>query len=183
MVPSRDVRAGGSAYAASRQRVRPLVRFRGAPGTRSRKTRTGMGFHPTGPAFRRPSGFRLPGSTSSREAERRPPLRFRSSSETCPCSPAPQRRASRPKPASQLVPRCSLSWALVPYDTVPDRRSRLSGDGSPRRRVPPARFGYLLGGLPPPILPARKAPERPWASPFKAFPSSQEVPLSRSLPS
>jgi hypothetical protein len=124
MVPSRDVRAGGSAYAASRQRVRPLVRFRGAPGTRSRKTRTGMGFHPTGPAFRRPSGFRLPGSTSSREAERRPPLRFRSSSETCPCSPAPQRRgASRSR--RPTVPQCSLSWASVPYDTISDRRTRI----------------------------------------------------------
>jgi hypothetical protein len=55
---------------------------------------------------------------------RRPPLRFRSSSETCHRNPAPRRRATDPKAGGRHVPRCCLSWALVPYDTVPDRRIR-----------------------------------------------------------
>jgi hypothetical protein len=54
-------------------------------------------------------------------------MRFRSPSETCPCSPATQRQpsVSRMKPTGMAVPRCSLSWALVPYDTVPDRQTRM----------------------------------------------------------
>jgi hypothetical protein len=35
----------------------------------------------------------------------------------------------------------------------------------------------------PPSLPAREAPERPWVSPFKAFSSSRQAPLSGALPS
>jgi hypothetical protein len=54
-------------------------------------------------------------------------MRFRSPSQTCPCSPATRRHPSVPltEPTGLTVPRCSLSWAFVPYDTVPDRRTRM----------------------------------------------------------
>jgi hypothetical protein len=56
-----------------------------------------------------------------------PPVRFRAPSETCPCSPAPQRHsAGLLRADGRPFPRCSLSWAFLPYDTVSDRRTRLN---------------------------------------------------------
>ena len=97
---------------------------------------------------------------------------------------APHRGAASPirRPGRRLVPQCCLSWGFVPYDTLSDRRIRKWQRIPPPPRatcevwLPPSRH-------PPPALPAREAPERPWASPFKAFPSSREVPLSEPLPS
>jgi hypothetical protein len=119
-----------------------LSGFRGAPRTRIRRTRTAMGSRPTRGRFDALQVVVLRTSGSA-EAELGPSLRFRAPSETCHCSPAPQRRFTDPK-VGRLAPRCSLSWAFVPYDTVSDRRTRLTGGGSLRHRVPRARFGYLL---------------------------------------
>jgi hypothetical protein len=57
-----------------------------------------------------------------------------------------------------------------------------------RPRLPPRTRAESGVWLPPsrrtpPSLPAREAPERPWASPFKAFSSSRQAPLSGALPS
>jgi len=71
---------------------------------------------------------------------------------------------------------------LLPYDTVPGQWLRVSTTDCSAATVPRAGFGYPLRGSttgPPDAY----ASERPWASPFKVFPSSQAVPLSGSLPS
>jgi hypothetical protein len=57
-----------------------------------------------------------------------------------------------------------------------------------RLRLPPQTRAESGVWLPPsrrapPSLPAREAPERPWASPFKAFSSSRQAPLSGAWPS
>jgi hypothetical protein len=111
-------------------------------------------------------------------ATRRPPLRFRSSSETYHCSPAPQRRADDPKVDERLVPRCCLSWGFVPYDTVPDRRIRMkatdpsatachvrglgtsfaaSTTGPPGARSAGASMGFTLQGV---LLVRERCPSR-----------------------
>jgi len=71
---------------------------------------------------------------------------------------------------------------LLPYDTVPGQWLRVSTTDCSAATVPRAGFGYPLRGSttgPPDAY----ASERPWASPFKVFPSSQAVPLSGSIPS
>lgn len=70
----------------------------------------------------------------------------------------------------------------LPYDTVPGRRIRVSAaDPSATRghvRGLVTSFAALTTGPP-----DAYASERPWALPFKVFPSSQSVPLSGPLPS
>jgi hypothetical protein len=131
--------------AASQRPVLPLMGFRGTPGTRTRRTRTGMGFRPARGGC---DPFRavVLQAMSRAEATPRPPLCFRAPSETCPSSPAPRRRSTGPK-AGRHAPRCCLSWALVPYDTVSDRQIRMKGDGSLRHRVPRPGFGYPPRGI------------------------------------
>jgi hypothetical protein len=48
-----------------------------------------------------------------------------------------------PKAERRPVPRCCLSWAFVPYDTISVQWTRLNnGDGSLRHRVPRPGFEY-----------------------------------------
>jgi hypothetical protein len=122
----------------------PLMGFRGTPRTRTRRTRTGMGFRPTRAAFLRPAGVR-PTSRSTDRSRPRPSLRFSAPSETCLLSPAPRPRA-----------RCFLSWAFVPYDTCWSV-TQLLDSGSPRRRAPRPRFGYLRRDLSSPSSRRRSA--------------------------
>jgi hypothetical protein len=56
-------------------RARPLVGFRGAPGTRPDRDQDGHWFRPTRAAFRRPSGSRSTGLRTA-EAVRGPPCAF-----------------------------------------------------------------------------------------------------------
>jgi len=71
---------------------------------------------------------------------------------------------------------------FLPYDTVPGQRIRVSA-------ADPSTATRHVRGLVTPCAtittgpPDAYASERPWASPFKVFPSSQAVPLSGSLPS
>lgn len=85
-----------------------------------------MGSRPTCAAFLRPARRSSSGPPPDPRVGDRPPLRFRAPSETCPCSPAPQRppEATLASRDGGPVPRCSLSWASWPYDTIPDRRTR-----------------------------------------------------------
>jgi len=110
--PSRGLRSGATRSTASQRQHGPLVRLRGTSGTQTRPRSNGYWFRSTRTAFRRP-----PGSCETRPAEptfagRRPPLRFRSSSEVHRSTPAPSR-----EPEGSLVGRCFLSWAFVPFDT------------------------------------------------------------------
>jgi hypothetical protein len=141
------------------------VRVGGIAGRRLSATRCSLswgsaalrGLEPAGPGRLlvsvRPGGVSTPlgwsscGPGCTAEAELRPSMRFRAPSETCPCSPAPQRRRPVRRPTTRPGPRCCLSWGSVPYDTVSDRRIRIHGGGSLHHRVPRARFGYLLRGL------------------------------------
>jgi hypothetical protein len=77
--------------------------------------------------------------------------------------------------------------APSPELACPTARSRGGGPVC-RPRLPPRTRAESGVWLPPsrrtpPSLPAREAPERPWASPFKAFSSSRQAPLSGALPS
>jgi len=73
-------------------------------------------------------------------------MRFRSPSQTCPYSPATQRQPSTPltEPTEMAVPRCNLSWALVPYDTVSDRQTRM-------KATDPSAAAYRVRGLATPL--------------------------------
>jgi hypothetical protein len=179
------LRAGvGAGHHLSVARCR-LSGLRGAPRTRSTPNQDGYGFPPDPLAFRRPSGVRST-SRGTRPRGRLPALHalscpFRDMPQQPRIAASPDRRSRRTD--ARPAPRCCLSWGFVPYDTVSDRWIRLHGGRSLCRRVPRARFGYLLRGLHHRVLPARVAPERPWASPSKVFPSSRWVPLSGSLPS
>ena len=158
--------------AASRRPVRPSMGFRGAPRTRARRTRTVIGsvrpvrrFYALRVVILRTSP-RPEGRRSALPALSRPYEDVSLQPHTaasCPRLPEGNR--------DRLVPRCCLSWAFVPYDTIPGRWLRLM-----MRRIPPSPRAACEVWLPPsrpppPALPAREAPERPWASPSKAFPS------------
>jgi hypothetical protein len=92
-------------------------------------------------------------------------MRFRAPSEAI--TGAPHRRV-HPTEAGQPVRRCFLSWTSLPYDTC-QLVGALMGGGSLHHRaaasgvwVPPSR-PFAAG-------PAdTEVPERPWASPSKAF--------------
>ena len=113
--------------AASRRPVRPLMGFRGASRTTARRTRTVMGFRPTRAAFRRPAGVHPPDLLPTRRSGIGPPCAFVPLQRHVPA--APHRSVTPPgsrRADGRPVPRCSLSWAFVPYDTVSDRRTRLN---------------------------------------------------------
>jgi hypothetical protein len=65
--------------------------------------------------------------------------------------------------------------AASPGLSCPTTQSRTGGPASSGGGPPPPRATCEVwippSRRPPPILPAREAPERPWASPFKVFPS------------
>jgi hypothetical protein len=182
MGPSRGVRAGGSAGAAS-QRHRAISHEVSRRSGDTSSDGPGRLLVTAQPA-RRFDALRVVvlRTVHLAEARRRPPMRFRASSETCPCSPAPQRRTtgrSRGRP----VPRCCLSWAFMPHDTVPDRQTRLKGGGTNRHRVPRARFGYPLRDVH--HRSSRRAKRRsvPGLCPTRRSPRARVVPFSGSLPS
>jgi len=61
-----------------------------------------------------------------------PPCAFVLLQRRVPAAPHRSVRSSDPcEPRNEPVPRCCLSWAFVPYDTIPDRRTRtLAADPS-----------------------------------------------------
>jgi hypothetical protein len=170
MGPSRGVRAGGSARAASRRHraVSHEVSLRSGDTNSDEPGRVSV---PARPA-RRFDALRVVVLRAVRlaEAKRRPPMRLRASPETCPCSPAPQRRVT----GRSRQPACPAMLPLLGFRAL--RHSPGPADPHMRRRIPPpprapCEVWVPPSRRPPPILPARKAPERPWASPLKAFPS------------
>jgi hypothetical protein len=115
--------------------------------------------------------------TADGRSRSRPLLRFRAPSEVHLGSPAPDDR-----------PVGSAPDASSPELSRPTAQSRGGGPVALRRALPSpprATSGVWLppSRLPPPSLPAREAPERPWASPFGAFSSTWQVPLSGAWPS
>jgi hypothetical protein len=82
---------------------------------------------------------------------------------------APPHRPARPK--ARNVGRCFLPWTLAPYDTCRDGGPAFRGASGPAacrvRGFDPHRGVHHR--------PSRRlsAPERPWASPFKAFSPSR----------
>jgi hypothetical protein len=125
----------------------------------------GHGFRPPRTAFRRPPGLqraRRPVSRSRRAALLGLPLPYRDRSPG-PRAVSPTRR--------RLVRRRLLSWASATL------RHTLGAADPFVAAVPPATRAASGVWLPPsrrslPSLPARIVPERPWVSPFKAFPST-----------
>jgi hypothetical protein len=142
-----------------------------------RRARLGWLWVPTRPVRRSaPCGYSA--NTPSRSRSRgRPSMDLRSSSELDHRDPVPSRRLRGRSDDT------SSPGLLLPYDTYQ------TGGSVPRRRIPPpprAAYGVWL----PPARPSTTGPpdassasERPWASPYKGFPSSRSVPLSRSVPS
>jgi hypothetical protein len=141
----------------------------------------GYGF-PSDPwAFRRPSGGR-PADLGLGRSRTRALLALSCPVRDMPLQPRtaaslhrPEGRATRPAMQPLLGFR-ALRHSLGPADPPDWRRIPPPPRAACEVWIPPSR-------RPPPVLPARKAPERPWASPSKAFPSAREVPLSGSLPS
>jgi hypothetical protein len=92
-------------------------------------------------------------------------------------TPAPSRR-----PEGRPVGQCFLPWAFLPYDTCRDGGPAYRGASRPRC-VPRAGFEYPHRGVH--HRPSRRlaAPERPSASPFKAFSSrrSDRLPAAPAL--
>jgi hypothetical protein len=178
------LRAGvGAGHHLSVARCR-LSGLRGAPRTQSTPNQDGYGFRPTRWRFDAPRVFVRRAVAHDLAVVYRPSLRFRAPLETCHCSPAPRRRrptvpkdrrATRPAMLPLLGFR-ALRHIPGPADPLRWRQIPLPPRATCEVWLPPSR-------LPPPVLPARVAPERPWASPFKVFPSSRWVPLSGSLPS
>jgi hypothetical protein len=112
-----------------------------------------------------------------------PPCAYVPLQRSSPYSPAPRRHLTDPKTEKTTRP------AMLPLLGFRALRHTL-GPADPHewQRIPPPPRATCEVWLPPsrpppPALPARKAPERPWASPFKAFPSAREVPLSEPFPS
>jgi hypothetical protein len=107
----------------------------------------------------------------------RPFMDFRSSAELYHRDPAPSRRL--PGKSDDT----SSPGLLLPYDTISSRRFRLPA-------ADPSAAACHVRGLVTPFATyttsptdATSASERPWASPFKGFPSSRSVPLSEPVPS
>ena len=161
------------AQAALRHPSPTLMRLRGPSRTSAHRPRVRMGCTP--PA-RRSSPFRTSTDVPAcRRSVRRPPW------TSAPLqSSSPGARAI--PPVARLVGRHFLSWASLPYDTVSSWRIRVSAAD------PSAARGHVRGlatscaaltTSPPDAF----ASERPWALPFKEFPSPQSVPLSGPMPS
>jgi hypothetical protein len=172
--PSGGLRSGTTRQSASPRPTGPLVELRGAPGTQTPAHSDGHGFHPTRTAFRRPPGTRGPGPAEPDCSGRRPPLRFRSPTEVHRDTPAPSRRSE-----DRPVGRCFLPWAFAPCDTYRDGGPAFRGASRPRC-VPRAGFEHPQRGVH--HRPSRRlaAPERPSASPSKAFSSRRSGRLSAS---
>jgi hypothetical protein len=141
MGPSRGVRAGGSAGAASRRHraVSHEVSRRSGDSNSDEPGRVSVPIRPA----RRFDAQRVIVLRAVRQAEagRRPPMRFRASSETCPCSPAPQRRAaSRSRRPARPAMLPLLGFRALRHSPGP--ADPHEGDESLRRRVPRAGFGY-----------------------------------------
>jgi hypothetical protein len=86
-------------------------------------------------------------------------------------------------PVARHVRRRFLSWTSLALRHIPGRRIRLPP-------ADPSADACRVRGLTTPCATsttgpadASSAPERPWASPFKVFPSSRSVPLSEPVPS
>jgi hypothetical protein len=86
-------------------------------------------------------------------------------------------------PVARQVRRHFLSWTFRALRHSLRPAASLAGSRSLRYRVPRAGFGYPLRDLTTGPPDASSASERPWASPFKGFPSPRSVPLSEPLPS
>jgi hypothetical protein len=170
--PSRGVRTGTVDEPPSRGTHRPLVGFGGAPRTRIASTLDGHWFHPARAAFQRPSGSTrcdLPRSRSRARALHTLSCPFRGVR----LSPAWSRR-----PVGRLDGPCNLSWAFV---ALRHNLGAMARDDRGSTRGPPAAYGGLATSCAtaPSPLPAREAPERPWASPFRASSPCAAVPPLR----
>jgi len=121
------MRAGGSAgcrlsatRAASRGVARRFEDY-------SPEDQDGHGFPSDPYGVSTPRGCSSSGPHPDPKVGDQPPVRFRAPTETCPCSPAPQRHSAELLRADgRPVSRCSLSWAFLPYDTVSDQQTRLN---------------------------------------------------------
>ena len=86
-------------------------------------------------------------------------------------------------PVARQVRRHFLSWTLIALRHSLRPAASFAGSGSLHYRVPRPGFGYPLRDMTTGPPDASSASERPWASPFKGFPSPRSVPLSEPLPS
>lgn len=114
---------------------------------------------------------------SSGLRRRRPSMDFHSASELDHRDPAPY------QPVARRTGRRFLSWTPSALRHMPARRIRWP-------TADPSAAAYHVRGLVTPCAmsttwPAgvSSTPERPWASPFKDFPSSRSVLLSEPMPS
>jgi hypothetical protein len=169
-------RSPGAAFAMPS----PLVDF--APRSKGSNpvARDGHRFRPSRSAFRRPS------SSSATELLE---TRVRSSGPSCVVRSS---RGPPSRPRAVVAPRPGPAAgdgdeASSPELPCPAARSRISDPHIGRRSAAPPRTTSRVwppaSRLSPPTLPAREAPERPRASPFKAFPSTRCASLSGPRPS
>jgi len=149
--------------------------LRGPPRTQALVPRVATGS--TRPVRRSSSCGHSTRAPSLRRSGGRPSMDFRSPTELDHRDPAPSRRFPG-KPDDTSSPGLSL-----PYDTVSNRRSRLPAAN-------PFATAYHVRGLVTPFAISTtgppgttSAPEHPWASPFKGFPSPRSVLLSEPVPS
>lgn len=138
-------------------------------GRGSQRRGPGHGFRPAPSAFRRPRGF-LPAATfRAARGCAKALLCFRSASKAPAAAPSPAVGACADPSQRTLSPELRL-----PCDTI-------EGPGCKEARIHP-RFAATCGVWLPPArplaetLPARQAPERPWASAFRAFPPCRRGP-------
>jgi hypothetical protein len=153
-----------------------LMELYGPSRTRTRSPRVGMGS--TRPVRRseRPAG--IDSSAPARQPKRLggPPWTSTLLQRT---SPGPR----AVPPVARQVRRHLLSWAFVALRHSIRMADPLADRGPLHGRVPRAGFGYPLRDMHHHPYRRPKTPERPWASPFKVFPSPRSVPLSGPMPS
>lgn len=170
--PSRGVRTGTVDEPPSRGTHRPLVGFGGAPRTRIASTLDGHWFHPARAAFRRPSGSTRCDLPRSRSHARALPTL------SCPFRGVRRSPARSRRPVGRLDRPCNLSWAS---SALRHDLGAMARDDRGSTRGPPVACGGLATSCAtsPSPLPAREAPERPWAFPFRASSPCAAVPLFR----
>ena len=164
-----------NASTALQRLPRALVRLRGPSGTQAHLPRMGMGsIRPVRRSA--PFGYSACAPSLSRSFGR-PSLNFRSSSELDHRDPVPSRRFP------SVSDDTSSPGLLRPYDTVSDWQIRWPA-------ADPSATACRVRGLVTPFATyttspsgASSAPERPWASLFKGFPSSRSAPFSGPVPS